>query len=188
MHNPFLNDILSLLQSSPGGISEYAIHKALATHEHFNQYGNDHQLSLFKKHFLVMNALYQLKVQLWRDEHRVLSISPLAIKLNPSTEHYPETDVTTEHDSLSAYYLDASNFINTDQADVENLLDDFWRRYIGIDERVNALIELELDEEATSIQIKQRYRKLAAKHHPDRGGNHQNFVRVRLAYETLTKI
>lgn len=44
---------------------------------------------------------------------------------------------------------------------------------------------LGVERTATADQIKQAYRKLAAKHHPDRGGNTQDFQRIEEAYRTL---
>lgn len=44
---------------------------------------------------------------------------------------------------------------------------------------------LEVDVSATPEQIKNAYRKLSMKHHPDRGGDKEHFVKVQLAYETL---
>lgn len=38
---------------------------------------------------------------------------------------------------------------------------------------------------ATELQIKQAYRRLAQKHHPDRGGDPAAFQKVTKAYETL---
>lgn len=39
---------------------------------------------------------------------------------------------------------------------------------------------------ATEDEIKKAYRRLAAKHHPDRGGNTAKFQEIQSAYETLT--
>ena len=39
---------------------------------------------------------------------------------------------------------------------------------------------------ATQQEIKQAYRRLAAKHHPDRGGNTEDFQKIEEAYRTLS--
>jgi curved DNA-binding protein len=39
---------------------------------------------------------------------------------------------------------------------------------------------------ASEKEIKSAFRKLAAKHHPDKGGDHKKFVEIKEAYETLT--
>ena len=187
MHNPLLADILTLLKSSPAGISEYAIHQALAEHESIKTPNGDSQLCLFKKHFMVMNALYQLKQQLWQSEQRVLNISPLSITLSDAQISSSENSTLAEPDTLSAYYLDEINFQNTSEADVKKLLDNFWQRFVSNDERHTALNQLDLDGNATHEQIEQRYRQLVAQHHPDRGGQTKDFVSIRQAYEVLIK-
>lgn len=45
---------------------------------------------------------------------------------------------------------------------------------------------LGLDRNASPEDIKQAYRKMAAKHHPDRGGDTATFQKVQQAYETLS--
>lgn len=54
-------------------------------------------------------------------------------------------------------------------------------------ERQQALAVLGLPPNATRQQIKQRYRKLAKKHHPDRGGDQREMRRIIAAYELLMK-
>lgn len=46
---------------------------------------------------------------------------------------------------------------------------------------------LGLPEGATEAEIKRAYRRLAALHHPDRGGDAEAFTRVRRAYEHALK-
>lgn len=41
---------------------------------------------------------------------------------------------------------------------------------------------LRLPSDATSIEIDKAYRDQARKHHPDRGGNHESFLRIQRAY------
>ena len=54
-------------------------------------------------------------------------------------------------------------------------------------ERQQALNLLGLPPNATRQQIKRRYRALAKKHHPDRGGDQREMKRIIAAYELLMK-
>ena len=45
---------------------------------------------------------------------------------------------------------------------------------------------LEVDSLADADKIKAQFRKLARKHHPDRGGDAHEFSRIREAYHALT--
>ena len=45
--------------------------------------------------------------------------------------------------------------------------------------------ELELSQDCTSEQIKNQYRILAQRHHPDKGGDADRFQKIKLAYEVL---
>jgi DnaJ-class molecular chaperone len=46
--------------------------------------------------------------------------------------------------------------------------------------------ELGIPRSATEKEIKNAYRKLAIKHHPDKGGDPEKFKQIAAAYETLT--
>ena len=52
--------------------------------------------------------------------------------------------------------------------------------------RDEALKILGLDGGSDAVQIKAAYRKLALRHHPDKGGNAESFIRIKQAYEILT--
>ncbi len=54
-------------------------------------------------------------------------------------------------------------------------------------ERQQALSVLGLPPNATRQQIKRRFRALAKKHHPDRGGDQRQMQRIIAAYELLMK-
>jgi preprotein translocase subunit Sec63 len=54
-------------------------------------------------------------------------------------------------------------------------------------ERQQALAVLGLPPNASRQQIKRRYRALAKRHHPDRGGDQRQMQRIIAAYEFLMK-
>lgn len=45
---------------------------------------------------------------------------------------------------------------------------------------------LNINKNATTDEIKKQYKKLALKHHPDRGGNPEMFKKISEAYQTLS--
>jgi DnaJ-domain-containing protein 1 len=67
----------------------------------------------------------------------------------------------------------------------------FWANSVNparpIIERQQALRVLGLPPNATPQQIKRRYRALAKRHHPDRGGDQREMQRIIAAYECLKK-
>lgn len=67
----------------------------------------------------------------------------------------------------------------------------FWHSSVNparpILQRQQALAVLGLPPNATPQQIKRRYRALAKRYHPDRGGDPRQMQRIIAAYESLTK-
>jgi DNA-J related protein/DnaJ domain len=186
--NPFKASVLALIKSAPMGLSEYGLIQRLQEHDAtFNFDGESPNLALFRKHFLVMNALYQLQTELF-GEGMYLSISPLDIRLEP-LENSGVSALPTDYAAapLRAYYLDWDNLSQTRRADVETMLNRFMERYLAIGERLKALQILELSADVPWETIKQAYRRLAAQHHPDKGGDPARFRAIRGAYEILLR-
>ncbi|WP_406667339.1 DNA-J related domain-containing protein [Gallaecimonas sp. GXIMD1310] len=183
MTNPLIVELLTLLHRHPDGLSEYALLTALAEHPLLQELDAPGELGLFRRHFALMNALYQLRQRLWDDGWQ-LAISPLCVQLCPDAPTTAE-QALAEHEPLAAYYLDWQELEQTSQADVEALLASFWQRFCGQDERQQALTTLELPTDADWRMIRHRYRVLVMQHHPDRGGNTAEFIAIRRAYEVL---
>lgn len=183
--NPLLSPVLRVLRQHPLGLSEFALIRALELDPGFPPLAADAQLALFQKHFLVMNALYRLRDRLWREEGLVLEISPLAIVLRGAGAADGRELAQANH-ALRDYYLDWRQLRDTDSTDVAQLLEGFWRRFRGAGARVAALATLGLEEDADWPAVRRRYRELAGRHHPDRGGDTARFLAVREAYETLS--
>lgn len=120
MVNPALPQILSELRQHPEGISEYYLMRTLDRQHAFDELDADGLLALFRKHFIIMNALYDLQEILWEEEGRVLNISPVHIELHKSRG---QNDRVETNPLLSEYYLDWQNFEQTSAADVVALME-----------------------------------------------------------------
>lgn len=190
MRNPLITAILYLLKKNLDGISEFDILNALkGQFPEFNHLAEDDNLQLFRQHFLIMNALYQLQASLWHDEKIALSITALQIKLLPSHQikHVNASELGHRLDTnLAAYYLDWNEYEKTDEVEVSRLIDSFYQRMNVEGDKQNALNILNIGTPTpTKSEIKQQYRKLVKKHHPDVGGNPETFIEIRQAYEQL---
>lgn len=187
MRNPLTLPLIRLLQQQPEGCREYDLIKAIDADGGFPNLAQDSQLALFQKHFLVKNALFQLQLTLWQEEQVYLYISALEIRVVPGKPVTSEQTLpgTAGDASIRDYYLDWSNYENATTESVEALLNSFWQRYASHDKRDEALDVLQLPADASQAMIKQQYRRLASQHHPDKGGDSQQFIALRQAYETL---
>ncbi len=187
--NPFKAAIRALIEPSPSsGLSEYDLIQGLTQQDPaFAFEGDNSSLALFRQHFLVMNALYQLQAELF-EEGTYLSISPLAIRLE-SLQDSGQSALPTDNAEapLREYYLDWNNLSQTTHGDVDSMLNRFWERYLALDKRLAALQTLELPADASWEAVKQAYRRLAARHHPDKGGAPARFRDIRGAYEVLMR-
>ncbi|GAA0694674.1 DNA-J related domain-containing protein [Marinobacterium maritimum] len=185
--NPLIPELLDLLRQNPKGISEFSLMKALERHQAFTGLAEDYQLCLFQKHFMIMHGLYTLQTRLWYEEQLRVEISPLSVRLYTESVEVvvEEAGVPGAGDSLREYYLDWQQLSSTSAEDVQKLLRGFWDQCFDPGARQQALRVLELDEGASQEAIRQRYRQLAARLHPDKGGDSEAFIEVRRAYELL---
>lgn len=182
--------VLDALQQFPLGVSEHELIKFIqaAGHIQFERVALWDKLSLFQTHFILFHTLYTLREELWRERNKVLEISPLKIVLYSFDELDTALDhAISEHDPLRDYYLDLGNLEQTTADDVARLLDSFWTRLGANDQRAAALEILELEDPVDYPAIKQQYRRLAMRHHPDRGGDKVQLQTLNYAMAVLEK-
>lgn len=183
-----LQHVHEVLSQQPEGISEFDLMAALDQRcvAGFGQAAFADQLSMFQSHFLLFHSLYLLRDRLHQQAEAGLDIHCLSICLTPFADH--TNGLPQQHDPLREYYLDLNHLESTDAADVEALLGSFWRRFIAMDERQQALQQLGLSDPVEYAEIKAQYRRLVMDHHPDRGGEHERLLLINEAMQTLDAI
>ncbi|UXA00182.1 DNA-J related domain-containing protein [Vibrio splendidus] len=189
MENPLLWPIMEVLKQKPSG---WKVHTLAA---HLNGLGFVPVLDavpekeLFKKNFLIMNALYQLQEILHPDAW--LQVQAMDIELMNGRYHGSSHSIDHQ-DPLRDYYINWVNY-EADEGEVKRLLNEFWTRYrkfVGGDEldmdRSRALNLFELPLDATHHDIRKRWRQLALRWHPDRDeGNTAKFQTLCEAWHVL---
>lgn len=185
--NPLNSDLLQFIAQTDLPLSEYELLQQVRQHPLLETLATENaDLQLFRQHFVLMNSLYQLRAILW-PFHYELNISALAITLTAHDEsgQTSSSEAIDRYDALASYYLDWQVLNETDEDDVERLLNNFWKGFAGIENQDAALAELGLTSEASAEEITRQYRKLALQYHPDRGGNSDKFQKITEAYQQL---
>ena len=194
------------------GVSEYELIEILkkAPYHFFDDASLREPLMLFKTHFIVFHALYQLKRRWIEQGEGVLDIHTLNIKLNQESAHSDKNSThgdnykdkesqdkvgaITEADALAEYYLDWGNFEKADRKSVDALLNAFWHRMDSGNAHTfeqediadaHALLGLPQDEHVSLSVLKRVYKKALQLVHPDKGGTQQEAQDVIHAYQLL---
>lgn len=139
--------------------------------------------SMFQAHFLLMHCLYSLRQQWANERSALLDISALQIQKHPWPAHSQQQQ-PDQRDPLAAYYLDLQH-LQTSDDDIEQLLRNFWQRLLQPADEAADLATLELQPPTDAGEIRLQYRKLAMRHHPDRGGQPERFRDIQSAYQRL---
>ena len=185
--NPLVPAILQVIRAAEKRLAIHELLQELKAITKIPSLDDDVQVALFKLNWLMMNALYELQLELINDGY-LLTISTLDIRLSSLPESGRESlDQQISQQPLRDYYLDWSHFSNTTKEEVQALLDGVWQDYISGEDQQKAYDLLGLEADASFSLIRKTYRKLAGRYHPDKGGNPQLFMEVREAYEILRK-
>jgi hypothetical protein len=196
-----LIDVLDvLLEENSEGFSEHQLLTLLQQQPHafFAADALRDPLLLFQSHFLLFHCLYLLRNRWQKKHHAQLDISVFniqKIRLDIDKTPTPPAKPLAEDknslfnaDPMAHYYLDWSHFSTTSSEDVDELLNRFWKK-VWVpqqeDDIQQALIIMELETPVPLPQLKQQYRRLAQRFHPDKGGNSEHFKKICQAFHQL---
>ncbi|VAW64892.1 hypothetical protein MNBD_GAMMA09-791 [hydrothermal vent metagenome] len=204
--NPLCLKILKILKTTDDALGLYELIKLLEADGGFEvaiksaaPETDDYNLIMFRKNFIVMNALYQIQRDFSVSGYS-LFISALSISI--LTDHADNEAGLIKADEnqagisgLSDYYLDWNNYHSASPDKVAALLNGFWTRYTEYtnkadsnDQRCDALLQLGLKSGANWEEIQSAYRQMIAINHPDKGGDSKRFIEIREAFLILKGI
>ncbi|MDA0419644.1 DnaJ domain-containing protein [Vibrio alginolyticus] len=181
IENPLLWPMLEILRKQPSNWKVHTLASSLGEQGYISKLDDSHDKDLFKRNFLIMNALYQLQDTLYPDSW--LQVEAMDIQLMSSMEALRhKIDI---HDPLREYYLDWRNY-EADEDEVRRLLNEFWTTYqkfiggssVASVDKTKALSLFELNTDATPAEIRKQWRKLALRWHPDRENGDAERFRV----------
>ncbi len=180
--------LLTLLEAClDQGLGEYELLTALrsARVAPFTDLSFSDNLTLFRAHFVLYHVLYRLREELCARQTYHLEITPLKIRLLPFV-HSADAALAAQ-DPLRAYYGDLRQLATVTEADVRELLLAFWRDFAQSSQRRDALQVLGLEADADAATVRRRYRELAMRHHPDRGGDKEKLQELNAAIKVLRR-
>ncbi|EJG0025599.1 DnaJ domain-containing protein [Vibrio alginolyticus] len=181
IENPLLWPMLEILRKQPSNWKVHTLASSLGEQGYISKLDDSPDKDLFKRNFLIMNALYQLQDTLYPDSW--LQVEAMNIQLMSSMEALRhKIDI---HDPLREYYLDWRNY-EADEDEVRRLLNEFWTTYqkfiggssVASVDKTKALSLFELNTDATPAEIRKQWRKLALRWHPDRENGDAERFRV----------
>lgn len=187
MLDSLLHQIEQILQKYSHGLSEYELISELRKNPEklFDDVDLQNAHALFQTHFLLFHCLYLLRDQWLNEKKAFLQIDTMKIYCLPYTQKCSD-EITTE-DSMRSYYLDISRLEQTTAEDADELINQFWQKFVAQKDRHEALKTLELEEDVGFEQIKARYKQLVMQHHPDRGGSASHLAAINQAMDVLKR-
>ncbi|MFY0665640.1 MAG: DnaJ domain-containing protein [Natronospirillum sp.] len=186
----------ALLRQHPLGISEFDLINALHNDPDtlFEKPVMSDSWALFQCHFWLFHCLHLLRMELASRTGEYLSIIATRVELQPRREH-PSPSVNTAEsatshlaalaDPMQEYYLDLDNLYRETPESINEKLDHFWRRIRDPELEKDDWAVMKLRPPVAAEVLRLQYRRLCQKHHPDRGGDAEQFRQVQSAYARL---
>lgn len=187
---PDLKSYLAQTLAAPGHqTDEHSLMKGFLQ-QHDLQLDLLQPLSLFKMHFCLRHYLYQLDLEWRRQGQPGVELGLLEIRRDlclPTNTCQTGSQELQQAHPLASYYLQAKHLHQEDEDSLIALLKHSWQRLQAQDPKAKAqaLAVLHLSEPLCQLALKKQFRRLAQQQHPDRGGDEQQFRRLRQAYELL---
>ena len=188
--NLLQNQLLNLVCESPPdaeqAIEEQYLLKRLGLKLHCDTVRSE-DMARFQQHFVLYHLLYRVQQQLLDSQQGYLSVELAKVRLL-SVSHTPVSDA---QDSRRQYYLNWHNFYQMTEQLLDQHLNAFWQNFAVSQSAQVALSEaeakalLQLPAHFNFDQLKKAYRTKALQLHPDRGGEAQQFILLRQAYQRL---
>ncbi|MDG4554989.1 MAG: DNA-J related domain-containing protein [Candidatus Competibacter sp.] len=180
--------LLDLLAAHPAGLSEHELLKRLREDDPlFAGFSAREPLSLFRGHYLLFHALYRLRERLTRERRGRLRVDPLGIVLEPEPLSCGEggTALAAGEPDFARCYANLDRLATATVAEASELLRSFHAARRRDGRRRVALAVLDLRDPVDAAAIKRQYRRLAMRHHPDRGGDGRRFGEINAALAVL---
>lgn len=142
------------------------------------------QMELFRCHFLLRHALYQL-----RNEWRLATASELFISaLYIENRAWQAGEIGLQkYDRLADFYLDLNNLETITEQEISLLINGFWNQFLQNNARKRLCELLGLATEIDDENLKKCWRKAILRLHPDKGGDSEQFKQVQSAYDNWRK-
>ncbi|MFL0809325.1 MAG: DnaJ domain-containing protein [Agarilytica sp.] len=156
-------------------------------------WSNSAMLGLYQKLFLAQAALCELYFEYELEGNAHLVLTPISAYLESPQqmqqgESYSRHLSDTERLSPNVQFFgDPANFLSVTEVQVDALLAKFWQRFNDMEAIEPAFECLGLAPNTDWDGIQAKYRVLAAKNHPDKGGDSARFIEIRQAYEKLRR-
>lgn len=179
--------ITKILSSASDGLSEYELISALKQEPeaYFAEDDLQQPHTLFQVHFLIFHCLYRLREQWLAVGEACLQIDAMKIQRLPYSNR--ASNELAVKDNVRDYYLNISHLRDTTAEQADELLNQFWQKFLVAEDKTDALKALALDSEASYQQVKDQYRRLAMENHPDRGGDAKRLAEINNAMDVLKR-
>lgn len=177
-----------ILDQHPAGISEYDLMVELDQNygELYPKPDLGQPLLLFQHHFFLRHTLYQL--QSIHTESGKFSIKIDAVTIQKTLNHSSNDTLPDNHDPLRDYYLNLVNLNREDNQSIHTMLTNFWQALARYQHQPEALTVLGLTGSENKKEKQARYRQLVQQHHPDKGGDPEQFRRIQNAWQSIKKM